>query len=60
MNLSDQQLLRILECLGLRVQQLEAKRGQIDHEIEDEVHELRGIMNTFALELQLRRMKQCP
>lgn len=60
MNLSDQQILRVMECLDLRVKQLEHKKHAIDEEIQDEVHELRGILNTFALERELRRLKQCP
>lgn len=57
MNFTDGQLLRIQECLGLRVAQLEKKQGDIDREIQDEVHELRGLMNFVGLELQKRRMK---
>jgi len=57
-TLTDAQLLRIQECLELRVEQLERKQAAVDHEIEDEVHELNNIRNSIGLELVKRRMKQ--
>ena len=58
MNLRDEQWLRILEVLNLRVRELEQRQAEIDEEIRDEVHEIRGIANTIALEMQKRRMKK--
>lgn len=57
MTFTDAQLLRIQECLELRVDQLERKQTAVDREIEDEVHELNNIRNSIGLELVKRRMK---
>ena len=57
MKLSDKQILRIMEVLDLRVRQLEQKQSDIDEELQDEVHDLRSILNIFALERELRRLK---
>jgi len=55
-KLSDEQWLRILECLNLRVSVLEKKQQAIDDEIRDELHALRGIANTIQLMLHKKRM----
>jgi hypothetical protein len=49
-----------MECLDLRVGQLEKKQTEIDEQILDEVHDLRGLLNYFSLEMQHRRLKKCP
>lgn len=58
MTFTSQQLLRIKECLELRLAQLNKKRDDIDDEINEEIHELANIANSVGLELAKRRMKQ--